>query len=87
MVAGWNRWKHFAAMVLIGDGVMAMVRPGRDARAWATGPLAWKRLMWGLRDRPNLTRLLGAAEVVVALRWALAQETATGRATNPHLVD
>lgn len=69
-----KRWKHFAAMALIGDGVMAVVRPERDADAWAVGPRPWRRLMRRLHDRPGLTRALGAAQIVGGIWWALYQE-------------
>jgi uncharacterized protein YjeT (DUF2065 family) len=61
-------------MALIGDGVMAMIRPRRDARAWSQGPRPWKKLMRELHRRPGLTRLIGAAQVVGGVYWALKQE-------------
>jgi hypothetical protein len=69
-----KRMKHFAAMVLIGDGVMAMVHPKLDAHAWKTGPKVWRDLMNGLAERPALTRAIGAAQVVGGIWWALRQE-------------
>jgi hypothetical protein len=69
-----KRWKHFAAMALIGDGVMAVVRPQRDADAWEAGPEVWKRFMQTLRERPGLTRAIGAAQIVGGVWWALRQE-------------
>jgi hypothetical protein len=63
--------KHFAAMVLIGDGVMAMVRPKRDARAWKKGPELWRGSMQWLAKRPAVTRAIGAAQVVGGVLWAL----------------
>ncbi len=68
------RWKHFAAMVLIGDGVMALVHPQRDALAWKAGPAAWRSLMHELHERPALTRVIGAAQIVGGVWWALQQE-------------
>jgi uncharacterized protein YjeT (DUF2065 family) len=72
-----KRWQHFAAMVLIGDGVMALVHPQRDAKAWQAGPEPWRRLMQGLHDRPELTRAVGLAQILGGIWWALAQEDAT----------
>jgi len=69
-----KRTKHFAAMVLIGDGVMAVVHPQRDAKAWKTGPWIWQRLMGGLANRPGLTRVIGAAQIVGGIWWAMHQE-------------
>ena len=71
-----KRWKHFAAMALIGDGVMALVHPQRDARAWAAGPAPWKALMQALHDHPALTRVIGAAQIVGGVWWALSEEKA-----------
>lgn len=69
-----NRWKHFGAMMLIGDGVMALVRPQRDAAAWAQGPKWWCSLMEQLRSHPELTRAIGAAQIVGGVWWAICQE-------------
>lgn len=69
-----DRWKHFTALALIGDGVMALLRPRQDASAWARGPRAWRRLMKHLGKHPELTRTIGAAQVAVGIGWALAQE-------------
>jgi hypothetical protein len=71
-----NRWKHFAAMALIGDGVMALVRPQRDARAWSTGPKLWQDMMNRLHDNPALTRAIGVAQIVGGIWWALREEKA-----------
>jgi len=69
-----NRWKHFVAMALIGDGVMAVVQPHRDASAWSAGPRPLRKLKRALNRRPALIRWIGAAQVVVAVYWALKQE-------------
>ncbi len=70
-----KRWQHFAAMALIGDGVMALVHPQRDAMAWHVGPAPWRKLMRGLHDNPSLTRVIGAAQIAGGIWWALSQET------------
>jgi len=69
-----KRWKHFAAMILIGDGVMALVHPQRDAEAWKAGPKFWRTMMDELHDSPNVTRAIGAAQIVAGVWWALYQE-------------
>jgi hypothetical protein len=69
-----KRWKHFTAMALIGDGVMALVHPRSDALAWASGPKPWQRLMRGLHDRPTLTRAIGAAQIIGGICWVLHHE-------------
>ena len=60
-------------MVLIGDGVMALVHPRRDAHAWTKGPRVWRTLMQELAKRPGLTRVIGATQVVIGVAWALRQ--------------
>jgi hypothetical protein len=74
MLLASKRWKHFTAMALIGDGVMAVVHPRRDALAWEGGPKVWQKLMRGLHDRPGLTRLIGAAQIIGGVYWALHHE-------------
>jgi len=69
-----RQWKHFAAMLLIGDGVMALVRPEWDAEAWAVGPEWWKQSMRFFRRRPALTRLIAATQISTGIWWALSQE-------------
>ena len=69
-----ERLKHFTAMVLIGDGVMALLHPKKDTVAWQKGPKVWNDLMHGLHRRPTLTRAIGAAQVLGAIWWALREE-------------
>jgi hypothetical protein len=69
-----TRWKYFAAMALIGDGMMAMVRPRRDATAWVAGPRLWRNLMRGLADHPGLTRAIGGVQVAAVMYWALRRK-------------
>jgi hypothetical protein len=61
-------------MVLIGDGVMAMVCPKTDAKAWKKGPKWWCDLMEEFVRRPGLTRVVGAAQIAAGVWWALRQE-------------
>jgi hypothetical protein len=74
MFFGAKRWKHFAAMALLGDGVMAVIHPRRDAADWVAGPAPWRALMRGLEGRPGLTRAIGAAQVAAVIWWTLTQE-------------
>jgi hypothetical protein len=69
-----KQWKHFAAMVLIGDGVMALVHPRLDSEAWAAGPEWWNKSMRFLRDCPTLTRIIASAQIAGGIWWALSQE-------------
>jgi hypothetical protein len=69
-----NRLKHFVALACIGDGVLAIIRPGRDANTWSVGPAPWVSLMQALRRRPTLTRMIGAAEVAGAIYWIMSHD-------------
>ena len=71
MILTPSRYKHFAAMALIGDGVMAVVQPARDAEAWNGGPRPWCRLMEFLAQHPTLTRTIGAVQIAGGVWWAL----------------
>ena len=66
--------KHFAAMMLIGDGVMALVRPRQDAAAWRQGPMLWRKSMKVLQRNPATTRVVAAAQIAGALWWVLHKE-------------
>jgi hypothetical protein len=72
-----RRWKHFTAMAFIGDGVMALVHPRRDALAWRVGPKPWQNLMRRLHDRPGLTRAIGAAQIAGGVWWMLRNSKET----------
>ena len=74
-----KRWSHFAAMALIGDGVMAVLRPAYDAQAWKAGPQPWQRLMRACRKRPGLTRALGVVQIAAGVYWVLQSESSSKR--------
>ena len=67
--------KHFAAMMLIGDGVMALVRPRQDAAAWKHGPMLWRKSMKLPQWNPAATRVVAAAQIAGALWWVLHEES------------
>jgi hypothetical protein len=69
-----TRAKHFAAMVMIGDGVMALINPERDAKAWKKGPKPWRNFMHHLSKKPTLTRVIGVAQIAGGIYWALKQD-------------
>ncbi len=68
-----KRSQHFAAMILIGDGVMALIHPSKDAEAWSKGPRPWRSLMQALARNPSLTRGIGVAQIAAGVIWALHQ--------------
>jgi len=74
MLHSAKQWKHFAAMLAIGDGVMAMVHPSADAEAWAAGPEWWNQSMRFFKRHPGLTRAVAAAQIAGGIYWALSNE-------------
>lgn len=72
--------KHITSIVLIGDGLLALISPSRDAKAWRMGPEPFRTLMSFMVKKPGLTRWVGAAEVAVGVWWALREEPSVARA-------
>jgi hypothetical protein len=68
--------KHITAIVLIGDGLLALVTPERDAMAWRMGPEPFRSLMSYMAKRPTLTRWVGATQIAVGIWWVLREEPA-----------
>lgn len=64
------RIDEFAAMVMIGDGVLAAVMPESHVTRWMQGPPGWQRAMCGFAEHPTLTRALGVAEAALGVWWA-----------------
>jgi len=73
--------KHLTAMVLVGDGLLTMAAPKRDARAWRMGPEPFRTLMSVMASRREWTRWVGAAEVALGVWLALRDEPVKLRAT------
>lgn len=68
-----RRIKEFAAMVAIGDGVLALLAPRRHILLWRIGPEEYRAAMERIAGRPGLVRALAAAEIGVGLLLALRQ--------------
>ena len=68
--------KHITAIVLIGDGLLAVLTPERDALAWRFGPEPFRSLMSYMAKRPALTLWVGATQIAVGIWWALHEEPA-----------
>ena len=68
------RLKHITSMVLVGDGLLALVNPEREALAWRMGPEPFRSLMGYMAKRPTLTRWVGAAQIGLGIWWASRDE-------------
>jgi hypothetical protein len=68
-----RRITELAAMVVVGDGVIALVAPRRHSLLWRFGPEWFKRAMEAFAGRPALVRGLAVVEVTGGLWLALRQ--------------
>jgi len=76
-----TRARHIAAMMMISDGVAAMISPRRLALAWVGGPRWWSKSMVWLAKHPTATRVIGAAEAAAGVAlWAGCQKKSTADA-------
>lgn len=60
------------AMLLLGDGLYAMIHPHREPDAWWIGPKAWKNLLRAISERPALARSIGAVQMSLALGYLIS---------------
>ena len=61
------------AMLLIGDGVLALLRPSEHCLVWRTGNGTWRSAIEWFAERPALVRACGIAEVGMGLWLANSQ--------------
>jgi hypothetical protein len=66
-----ERVKECLAMMMIGDGVLAVVEPRHHLALWESGPPWWRAVVEPFSARPSLTRCLGAGEVALGVWLAL----------------
>lgn len=69
-----KRLKESLAIVLIGDGVVALLDPDRHNRLWEEGPQAYQEVMREFVRRPGITRLLSVLEIGLGVWLASRQE-------------
>ena len=55
------------AMMMIGDGLIASLRPRSHLRLWRAGPAPWRKLCLEMERRPALSAAVGAAEAALGL--------------------
>ncbi len=70
-----KRWaKESLAMMMIGDGLLALVDPDRHVRLDIKGPAWWRRFLKTFAERPGMMRALGAAELGMGI-WLVEKQT------------
>jgi hypothetical protein len=72
-----TRLQELMALMMIGDGVLAVARPREHCLVWLRGPQAWEHMIEWFADRPRLTRAVGVAETAFGLWWAFQQQPQT----------
>lgn len=69
-----KRTMEMAAMLMIGDGLLAMVEPKRHCMLWKIGPAFCQNLMEDFIEHPGLTRVAGGVELALGL-WLASKQT------------
>ncbi len=55
------------AIMMIGEGVLALAQPRRHTQLWNTGPEPWRNLVSFFEARPGLARASGAVSIGLGL--------------------
>lgn len=65
--------KETAAIALIGDGVLGIVRPSAHCSVWRIGNPGWDAAVGWFARRPLLVRAIAAVEIAAGLLLATRQ--------------
>ena len=68
-----KRVLELGAFILIGDGLMGLLRPRRHSLLWHFGPQLVKAVTEELADHPKTARAIYAAELAVGVAIASLQ--------------
>jgi hypothetical protein len=71
------------AMLLIGDGVLGLLRPAAHCAVWRTGHVGWNSVVDWFAARPLLVRACGAAEAAAGV-WLAERQFARLSAADAH---
>jgi hypothetical protein len=74
-----ERIKECVGLMMIGEGVLAALRPREYARFWESGPAWWHWVIEPFVQNPHMTRAVGVAEALAGY-W-LAVRQLPGKAT------
>ncbi len=72
---GSKRLRESLAIVLIGDGVVALLDPDRHNRLWEKGPQSYQNVMREFVQRPGVTRWLSVLEIGLGV-WLASRQKA-----------
>ena len=68
-----RRMKEVLAMMMIGDGIVALLYPTEHALLWKGGPTLWRDAMEACARRPRLMRSLAALELAAGV-WLAGRQ-------------
>jgi hypothetical protein len=68
-----KRVKECVGLMMIGEGILAAVRPREYARFWASGPAWWHQIIEPFVKHPHMTRAVGVAEALAGYWLAVRQ--------------
>jgi uncharacterized protein YjeT (DUF2065 family) len=68
-----KRIKECVGLVMIGEGVLAALRPRGYARLWEGGPSWWRQMIEPFVRNPDLTRAVGVVEALAGYWLAVRQ--------------
>ena len=71
-----NRIAESAGMLMIGDGVLGLLRPSRHCLIWRGGPNWWRESVDWFARHPDVTRAAAAAEIGAGLWLAFRSQIA-----------
>ncbi len=70
-----KRLLELAGLILIGDGLMGLLRPRRHSLLWHVGPQLAKAVTEELADHPQTARAIYATELAAGIILASLQLT------------
>ena len=68
-----KRLLELAGLILIGDGLMGLLRPRRHSLLWHVGPQLAKAVTEELAEHPKTSRAIYAAELAAGIALASIQ--------------
>ena len=75
-----RRLLELIGILMIGDGVVAVIDPRRHGLLWLAGPSLWRQTMMPFVRHPALMRSVGLAEALAGL-WLARQQQPDGAVT------
>lgn len=68
-----QRFKELLAILMIGDGVLALIAPSRHPRLWKFGPRGYQQLMQAFSDHPTMKRFSGIGQIGLGV-WLASRQ-------------